>query len=339
MCFRTLLRRRPLDRAAIASTAARIARLIASLAVQRRLTDAIRTGTVGCIVALPGCVSSGPATTPALAHRPAVAITDVTIVDVTDGRLVRNRTVIIRDGRIVSVGRPTDVSIPAGADVVDGRGRYLVPGLADMHVHLYTEGDLFTYVANGITTVRNMAGDTMHLRMRRRVRDGAIIGPRIVTAGPVVEARPLSHPDNVPLENPMAVRAELTRQQAAGYDFVKVYNALARPVYDSVVVVARSLGMPVAGHVPSSVGLDGGATTLDRALSELHPAARAGLRATGQWRVVPRLERGVGAHRHGAHRRIRRAHGSGRSLELSDLRIHGARALPCRRSRASARAP
>ncbi|MEO7962567.1 MAG: amidohydrolase family protein, partial [Gemmatimonadaceae bacterium] len=115
---------------------------------------------------------------------------------------------------------------------------------------------LFTYVANGVTTVRNMAGDSTHLRMRRRVHEGVIIGPRIVTAGPVVEAAPLSHPDNALVEIPCGVRAELTRQKAAGYDFVKVYNHLDRNVYDSVVAIASELGMPVSGHVPLEVGLE-----------------------------------------------------------------------------------
>ncbi|MES2521866.1 MAG: amidohydrolase family protein [Gemmatimonadota bacterium] len=186
-----------------------------------------------------------------------VAFTHVTVVDVERGQLLADQTVLVQSDRIAAVGLDRDVTVPAGADVVDGTGRFLVPGFADMHVHLYTVGDLFTYVANGITTVRNMAGDSTHLAMRAGVSSGRIIGPRIITAGPVVEAAPLSHPDNVLLDSPAAVRRELLRQQRAGYDFVKVYNELARPVYDSVVRVARELGLPVAGHVPASVGIDG----------------------------------------------------------------------------------
>lgn len=222
---------------------------------------------VGVGLALAGCARWGGA--PAAARPSAeatVAITHAGVVDVERGRLQPDQTVIVRGGRIVAVGPATEVPVPAGAEVLDGTGRYLMPGLADMHVHLYTEGDLFTYVANGVTTVRNMAGDTTHLRMRRRVADRTIVGPRIVTAGPVVEATPLSHPDNAPLDDPSAVRAELARQHAAGYDFVKVYNALARPVYDSVVAVARTLGMPVAGHVPLSVRLDGALAAPQRSI-------------------------------------------------------------------------
>ncbi len=192
----------------------------------------------------------------AIAAASIIAITPVAVVDVVQGRLLHDQTVIIGGTQIITVGPTTETSIPAGAVVVDGTGRFLSPGFADMHVHLYTEGDLFTYVANGVTTVRNMAGDSTHLRMRRRVKEGVTVGPRIVTAGPVVEAAPLSHPDNVLLESPSGVRAELTRQKAAGYDFVKVYEHLDRIVYDSVVAIASELGMPVSGHVPFEVGLE-----------------------------------------------------------------------------------
>ncbi len=198
-----------------------------------------------------------------------VAITGVTVIDVEHGRLLRDHTVVVRGARIAAVGGAADVAVPDDAERVDGRGRFLVPGLADMHVHLYTEGDLFTYVANGITTVRNMAGDTTHLGMRRRVRSGAIVGPRIVTAGPVVEATPLSHPDNVALDDPATVSRELSRQRAASYDFVKVYNRLAPAVYDSVVAVAARLRMPLTGHVPHAVGIERALAAPQRSIEHL----------------------------------------------------------------------
>ena len=139
--------------------------------------------------------------------RPApLAIVNVTVIDVEAGERVPGQNVLVRGSRIERVGPAAHVGVPAGAAVVDGTGRYLLPGLADMHVHLYTEGDLLTYVANGITTVRNMAGDSTHLAFRRRITAGEIVGPRIVTAGPVIEGV-LSHPDNVLIADPATVRA------------------------------------------------------------------------------------------------------------------------------------
>lgn len=222
--------------------------------------------TVLSVLAVAGCARAVSPVPDPTAGATTLAITHVSVLDVERGRLLPDRTVVIRGDRIVTVAPAVRAAVPGGAEIVDGTGRVLSPGFADMHVHLYTEGDLFTYVANGITTVRNMAGDTTHLAMRRRVASGAIVGPRIVTAGPVVESGSLSHPDNVRLDDPTAVRPELERQRAAGYDFVKVYNRLSRPVYDSVVAVGARLGMPVAGHVPIEVGLDGALAAPQRSI-------------------------------------------------------------------------
>src|SRR6185503_3143250 len=161
------------------------------------------------------------------------------------------------------------VPVPSGAAVVDGKGRFLVPGFADMHVHLYTEGDVLTYVANGVTTVRNMAGDATHLEFRRRVADGDMIGPRIVTAGPVIETGSLSHPDNVLLTDPASARREVERQRAAGYDFIKVYNRMTPEVYASVIAAAKEFNMPVVGHVPFEVGLRGALAARQRSIEHV----------------------------------------------------------------------
>ena len=187
----------------------------------------------------------------------AIAFVNVNVVDVERGRVIRNQTVIVREKRITVLGPSRNVPVPADAIIVDGNDRFLVPGFVDMHVHLYTEGDAFTYVANGITTVRNMAGDSTHLEFRRRIASGDIIGPRIITAGPVIEAEPASHPDNVILTDPATVRLEIARQHAAGYDFVKVYNHMAPAVYAAVIAAAKEFNMPVVGHVPMEVGLNG----------------------------------------------------------------------------------
>ena len=126
-----------------------------------------------------------------------------------------------------------------------------------MHVHLRSESALVTFVANGITTVRNMSGDSSHLTMRRRVAAGDLLGPAILTAGPVIEGTPPTMPGMFILMDPRQARGEVTAQHGQGYDFIKVYNNVPGAVYDSIVAVARELNMPVAGHVPFEVGLRG----------------------------------------------------------------------------------
>lgn len=199
---------------------------------------------------LNGACSAAPAP-----GQTGVAIVGVTVIDVEAGERRPDRTVLIKGPRIERVGPAGGVDVPAGATVVDARGRYLLPGLSDMHVHLYTEGDLLTYLANGITTVRNMAGDATHLTFRRRIAAGEIAGPRIFTSGPVIEGE-LSHPANARITDPATVRGEVLRQRAMGYDFIKVYNRLSPGVYDELVAVAEEVGLPVSGHVPVEVGLE-----------------------------------------------------------------------------------
>ena len=126
-----------------------------------------------------------------------------------------------------------------------------------MHVHLYTEGDILTYLINGVTTVRNMAGDATHLEFKRRIAAGEMVGPRILTAGPIIETGELSHPDNVLLTDAASARREIERQYKSGYDFLKVYNQLTPEVYQAVIAAAKEFNMPIAGHVPVEVGLDG----------------------------------------------------------------------------------
>lgn len=145
----------------------------------------------------------------------------------TEGsNILPNHTVIVRDGRIAALGPRSLTRVPAGARVIDGRGRYLLPGVADMHVHLeYIENPdvLKLFVANGITTVRSMDGRPYILDWRDRVRSGSLVGPRIVTAGPIIDGSPPARTDNLAVANEAAARAAVADQAGRGYDFIKLY--------------------------------------------------------------------------------------------------------------------
>jgi len=106
----------------------------------------------------------------------------------TRERVFENRTVLVRGDRIARIGRAGDVEVPRGALVIDARGKYLMPGLADMHVHVWCEGDLLLYVANGVTTIRNMSGSPRHLKWRERIESGDLLGPALFTSGPIIDA-------------------------------------------------------------------------------------------------------------------------------------------------------
>jgi cytosine/adenosine deaminase-related metal-dependent hydrolase len=188
----------------------------------------------------------------------AIAVTNVTLIDGTGAR-PRVVTVIVEGDRITAIARNGRTRIPTGATIVDGRGKYLIPGLWDMHVHIggYDEGTkvLPRLVAYGITGVRDMASPVDDiLRLRRESADGTLLGPQIVAAGPILQ-RPL------PFRTPPLVRTVTDADakqvvddlQAKGVDFIKVGDTLTRDAYFGIASEAKRLGLPFVGHLPVSV--------------------------------------------------------------------------------------
>lgn len=193
-------------------------------------------------------------------HQPAIAIASVNVVPMTtDSTVLPDSTVIIEGDRIAAIGPRASTRIPAGATVIDGEGKWLLPGLADMHVHLEHIEDpriLQLFVAEGVTTVRNMDGRPFVLDWREKVASGALIGPAIITAGPILDGDPPLRPDNLAVADERRALIQARAQIAAGYDFLKVYDNLPAPAYRTLVSQARTNGLAVTGHVPRSIGLD-----------------------------------------------------------------------------------
>ncbi len=200
------------------------------------------------------------------AKNSAVAFVNVNVVPMDTERILANQTVIVRDGLIEMIGDRAQIQVPKDAVVVDGTGKYLMPGLTDMHVHIEYENDMLLFVANGVTSVRNMWGNTGRklrvgmpdqLELRRQVAAGTLFGPTIYTAGPVMEGSPAFHPLAEAIDSPDAARESVLWQARQGYDFIKVYDHLSPEVYAAVVETAVANNIPVVGHVPFAVGLDG----------------------------------------------------------------------------------
>jgi imidazolonepropionase-like amidohydrolase len=142
-------------------------------------------------------------------------------------------------------------AIPSGYRHVDGRGRWLMPGLIDLHVHVFDESDLRLLLAHGVTSARNMLGLPLHLRLREAVRQGRISGARLITAGPPLDgASVLLHRKVATADE---ARSAVRESKAAGYDFVKIYDQIDAEAFRAAVDEAGKQGMQVAGHVPASV--------------------------------------------------------------------------------------
>jgi imidazolonepropionase-like amidohydrolase len=184
-----------------------------------------------------------------------VAFVDVTVIPMDRERSLPHSTVLVQGNRIVKVGPAKEVTVPAGAVQVDGRGKFLIPGLAEMHAHIpggqassiAMQQTLFLYVSGGITTIRGMLGHPRHLQLRAQAANPNVISPWIYTSGPSFNG------NTVP-----TVQSALTRvseQKEAGYDFIKIHPGIKREVFDSLSAAAQRAGLRLAGHVPLEVGL------------------------------------------------------------------------------------
>jgi imidazolonepropionase-like amidohydrolase len=190
------------------------------------------------------------------APAPAV-ITNTTVIDVATGRLEAGRTVLIRDGRVVEVG-PAGTAAPSGITVVDGTGKYLIPGLWDMHVHAAFPGldQLFLplLVANGVTGARDMFSQISQLdSARTRVGRGALVGPRLIGSGNLVDGVPPIWPGSRSVRTPEDARRAVDSLARAGAGFIKVYSRLSPEAYRAIAAEAKRVGITFAGHVPSLV--------------------------------------------------------------------------------------
>ncbi len=180
-----------------------------------------------------------------------IAFTNVNVVPMDSDRVLRGQTVIVQGDRIREMGPTSRISIPSGATRIDGTGKYLMPGLAEMHGHM-PGGDLeetvmFLYVANGVTTVRGMLGQNFHLELRRKAQAGEIIAPTLYMAGPSFNGNSVSSPEQA---------AEMVRRQKEqGWDLLKIHPGLTLPEYDAMASTAAEVGIRFGGHVPADVGL------------------------------------------------------------------------------------
>jgi imidazolonepropionase-like amidohydrolase len=212
-----------------------------------------------------------------------LAVTNVTLIDGTGAPTGSSMTVIVSGDRIAAIGRTGSVGMPPGAVEVDGTGKYLIPGLWDMHVHVgsYQEGAkvLPRLVGYGITGIRDMASPLNDiLRLRRETDDSTILGPQIVAAGPILQGPlPFRLPPLVRSTTEADAVQTVAELKAAGVDFIKVGDTLTRDVYFSVAAEAGRLGLPLAGHLPVSVSASEAISSGQRSIEHFGSAAFRGL--------------------------------------------------------------
>ncbi|MBI3982632.1 MAG: amidohydrolase family protein [Gemmatimonadetes bacterium] len=214
--------------------------------------------------------------------RNLIAITHVSVVDGTTPSPRHDHTVIVDGNRVAALGPAATTPVPAGAHLLDGRGKFLIPGLWDMHVHTAIPGGqsvLALYVANGVTSVRDMAGDWAQITAwRREISAGRLLGPRIVAAGPYIEGGDVPIP-HLLVRAPEDAGPAVDSLKRLGVDFVKLHSQLPRNVYFAAARAARERALPLAGHVPRSItpreASDSGVQSLEHMLQIPTPCTPA----------------------------------------------------------------
>jgi imidazolonepropionase-like amidohydrolase len=218
---------------------------------------------------LPKLLFAQPA--PVLPAR-SLVFTHVTVIDVTAALPKSDMTVIVSGNRIVAVARTGKVRLPKNAQIINAEGKFLIPGLWDMHAH--TRVDPLTRqivfrlnIANGVTGIRDMAGDCVggedcdgkatfdvHLQWKKDMANGTLIGPRMIVATAFVDGKPPLHSGSMVVSTPEEAREAVRYAKRRGIDFIKVYVKLSRESYFALADEAKKLGIPFAGHVPVLVG-------------------------------------------------------------------------------------
>lgn len=175
-------------------------------------------------------------------------------MDVLTGEIREHQSIEIDSGKIRHItGVLGDTK--GFQTVIDGKGKYVMPGLAEMHAHIPSppvsketvEETLFLYLSNGITTVRGMLGHPSHLELKKLVADGDVLGPRIFTSSPSLNGNTVKTEEEA--------KVKVTQYQKDGYDFLKIHPGILRPVFDQIVKTAKDVDIPFAGHVPVDVGI------------------------------------------------------------------------------------
>ncbi|KKO46793.1 amidohydrolase [Arsukibacterium ikkense] len=218
----------------------------------------LHVAVVGLLLLLP--LLATQANQPVLASAGYTVFDQVHVLPMDSEQVLRNQRVVVQGDRIIAVGNAADVVIPDGAKVIDGNGRYLLPGLAEMHGHVppladfsgiparYLDDVLFLYLAGGVTTVRGMLGHDQQLRLKDDIASGKRLGPTLYLAGPSFNQHTVTSAEQA--------RERVRQHKSEGWDLLKIHPGLSLAHYQAIADEAKKQGIDFAGHVPEAVGIE-----------------------------------------------------------------------------------
>ena len=249
-----------------------------------RISVRARNPLVNAVACLVVCLLAGACGKSELPAEAALAITHVTVIDMTGAAPQPDMTVVIVRDRIAAISSSAEANLPRNATIVDGTGKFLIPGLADMHVHLTGAGEpdgsrkfmIPLLLANGITSVRDMGGylDSL-LPLRREIEAGKRLGPRIILAGPYLDGNPPAFQPSLVVTNDAQASEDVHDLIQRGVDFIKVQSHLSRDVYLEIAAACKSQHISFVGHVPDRVTAAEASAAGQRSIEHLTCVLRA----------------------------------------------------------------
>ncbi len=183
-------------------------------------------------------------------------ISNVSVIPMNMDTVLTHQFILVDSGRIKRIsGYQDSVNIDSSTFLIDGSGKYLIPGLADLHVHLNDDNNLLLMIANGVTTARNMTGHPFHLQLRERIEKNEILGPTLYTASPILESADKLWGNSIGLKNITEARDTVIALKNKGYNFIKIYHTLTPELYRRILQVGDSINIQIVGHIPVQVEL------------------------------------------------------------------------------------
>ncbi len=182
-----------------------------------------------------------------------IELTHVSVIDGTGGPVESDMTIVIVANHIVQIGKAGNIHVTTEAQVIDGSGKFLIPGLWDMHVHWFEKDYLPLFIANGVTGIRQMWGFPEHFQWRKEIQKGTLLGPRMVIASPIVDGPNPIFEGSISVTSEADARVTVRKLKQDGADFIKVLELVPRDAYFAIADETKKLGIPFAGHVPISV--------------------------------------------------------------------------------------
>lgn len=183
-----------------------------------------------------------------------LVIKNVNIIPMDKEQVLNNQTIVVENGLVKTIGNSSEIKLPSSFKIIDAKGKYLMPGMADMHVHLRNSDELVNYLAYGVTTIMHMGGSSSqgrdNLKYSKEIKQGTRIGPKLYTTQRIFDGDPPAAGSAYRISTPELAVELVNELKNKGYDFIKIYNNVSKTVFDAIIKEASRLDLPVVGHIP-----------------------------------------------------------------------------------------